>query len=446
MEINRDKSRCFVATALMIACFVFPATPQPKTSLTPQYVPPACEGKLTTVPRAEMESQTVPSVKANLPISRTDQLAVFDGLSKVIVDNYVYTDFNGQNWPAVVAEYRSKIERGLDTETFYSEIANFVNKLGDDHSYFSSPAKVAAETAALSGKNDYAGIGALFKPMLEKNRVSILSIFPNSPAEKNGLRAHDILLAVDGFPIVEKNLVQQWRVRGPECSLAVLRVETPGQQPRDVALVRFRISSPLPIFARHVETRDGSRIGYIFVPSFFDLTIPDQVKKALAEFGDLDGLIIDNRMNGGGSSKVLEPMLGLFTSGTVGQYLSRGGKRPLTIASGAVGNSQNVRLAVLVSKDTVSYGEVFAGVLQDIGRAKIVGQTTRGNVETLRGYSFKDGSRVWIAAESFEPARSRLGWEKRGVKPDVEAYADWDTFTFENDPAVAASVKLLAKR
>lgn len=446
MRLKRARDQWFIVGVLITACSVFPVNSQPQISLTPKYVPPACQGKLTTVPRAEMESQPTPSIKANPPINSTDQLVVFNGVAKAIWDDYVYTDFNGQNWLTVVSEYRAKIERGLDTETFYAEMVNFVKRLGDDHSSFSPPVQVAAEKAALAGKNDYVGIGALFKPMVEKHRISILSVFPDSPAEKNGLRAHDILLAVDGYPIIENNLVQQWRVRGPECSLTVLRVETPGRQPRDVALVRFNISAPLPIFARRVATRDGSRIGYVFVPSFFDLTIPDQVRKALAEFGDLDGLIIDDRMNGGGSSKVLEPMLGLFTSGTVGHYLSRAGRRPLTITSGPAGNSQDVRLVVLVSRDTISYGEVFAGVLQDIGRAKIVGQTTRGNVETLHGYSFKDGSRAWIATESFEPLRSRLGWEKRGVKPDVEVYADWDTFTFENDPAVAASLKLLAKR
>lgn len=443
MQFISDKGRCLIVAALAIACFALVAGAQ---TPTPSYIPTSCQGRLVTVPRAEMAAPAVPSVKTNPPISQTDQMVIFNGLSKVIADNYVDPDFNGQNWPAIVSEYRAKIEHGLNTDSFYAEMVNFVKRLGDDHSYFASPVKVAENNAALAGKNDYVGIGALFKPMIGKNKVSLLTVFPDSPAEKSGIKPHDSVLAVDGFPIIENNLVQQWRVRGPECSLAVLKVETPGRQPREIPLVRFRISSPLPIFARSVATRDGSRIGYIFVPSFFDLTIPDQVKKALAEFGDLDGLIIDNRMNGGGSSKVLEPMLGLFTSGTVGQYLGKAGKHALTLTAGSVNNSQNVPLVVLVSNDTVSYGEVFAGILQDLGRAKIVGQTTRGNVETLHGYNFKDGSQAWIATESFEPIRSGLGWEKRGVKPDLEAYADWDTFTFENDPVIAAALSLLAKK
>jgi C-terminal processing protease CtpA/Prc len=46
-------------------------------------------------------------------------------------------------------------------------------------------------------------------------------------------------------------------------------------------------------------------------------------------------------------------------------------------------NSQTVPIVVLVGVESVSYGEIFPGVLKDLGRAKIVGQTTLGNVEVL---------------------------------------------------------------
>jgi C-terminal processing protease CtpA/Prc len=81
--------------------------------------------------------------------------------------------------------------------------------------------------------------------------------------------------------------------------------------------------------------------------------------------------------------------------------------------------------------------------MQDSGRAKIVGETSLGNVEVLHGFNFDDGSQVWIAAETFHSAFSDANWEQTGIVPDVDAVADWSTFTFDSDPAVAASVKLL---
>jgi carboxyl-terminal processing protease len=210
--------------------------------------------------------------------------------------------------------------------------------------------------------------------------------------------------------------------------------------------VRNKINAPLPINAQLVPTRDGSRIGYIYLPTFFDETIPGQVKKALEDFGSLDGLILDNRMNTGGSSDVVDPILSYFADGTLGHFISRKAQRPLTVTADPVNNSQTVPLIVLVGEDTVSFGEIFSGALQDTGRAKVIGQTSLGNVEILHGYSFSDGSRMWIAEERFDPIVSHADWEKTGIIPDVTAHADWDTFTIKTDPAIAAALKLWGKK
>jgi C-terminal processing protease CtpA/Prc len=81
--------------------------------------------------------------------------------------------------------------------------------------------------------------------------------------------------------------------------------------------------------------------------------------------------------------------------------------------------------------------------MQDLGRAKVVGQTSLGNVEVLNGYDFDDGSMIWIASETFDSAFSEDNWEQSGIIPDVEAYAEWDTFYFDTDPAILASLELL---
>ena len=436
--------------AVLLLCLStvwYSATTYAQTEPAPKYIPRLCQGKpITVVPREVMLAQTPTEVKANPPIAKENQLKLFNALARIIDDVYVYPDYNGLNWPSIVSEFRRKVESGLDTEAFYTEMENFVKRLGDEHSYFQSPVNVAASKAELAGVNNYVGVGALFKPMPEKKRVAILAVMPDSSAEHGGLQQHDAVLAVDGVPMVENGKVYQQRTRGPECSAAVLTIQSPGQTPREITLVRYQISAPVPIYARLVKTTDGSRIGYIFLPSFFDVTLPGQIKKALLDFGNLDGLIIDNRMNTGGSSSVLLPILSYFASGTLGHFVSRIATRPLDVSANPIGNSQSVPLVLLVSKDTVSFGEVFSGVLQDIGRARIVGQATSGHVETLHGFTFADGSRAWIAQERFRPVNSHTDWKRRGVKPDVEVYADWDTFTFENDKAVAAAVKLLGRK
>ncbi|NOH04785.1 MAG: hypothetical protein HND47_23850 [Chloroflexi bacterium] len=136
-------------------------------------------------------------------------------------------------------------------------------------------------------------------------------------------------------------------------------------------------------------------------------------------------------------------MLSFFASGRLGNFTSRRESNPLTIEAEPIHNSQTVPLVVLVSEETASFGEIFSGVLRDAGRAKIVGAPTLGNVEILHGYEFDDGSNLWIAEETFVAANSSENWEETGIVPDVIAYADWDTFTFENDPSIQAAVRLL---
>ncbi len=422
-------------------------TPSPIPPTPVVYIPPACQGQpVATLAPDITSAKPTPELKANPPLTKKEQLRILDELVSKINEVYLYPDFNGVNWAGITAEYRTRVENGLDTEAFYTGLENLVSELGDEHSQFQSPAIVAQSDAELSGSNDFVGIGVLVLPMPEKGHVSVLSVFPDSSAEHGGLAQHDSILAVDGIPIVQDGVAHPERVRGPECSAVVLTVQSPGEEPRDITFIRSRITAPLPIYARLVPTTDGSRIGYIYLPTFFDETVPGQVKQALEDFGPLDGLILDNRMNGGGSSDVVEPILSYFTDGTLGHFISRTSERPLTVTADPVNNSQTVPLIILVGEDTVSFGEIFSGALQDTGRAKIIGQTTLGNVEILRGYSFSDGSRTWIAEERFDPPVSHADWEKTGIQPDVMAYADWDAFTFENDPAIAAALTLWGKK
>jgi carboxyl-terminal processing protease len=298
----------------------------------------------------------------------------------------------------------------------------------------------------LASIGQYVGIGVSILPQLDKGKTTIIDIFPDSPAEHGGLKSHDSIFSADGLPLVGNGESYTYRVRGPECSAVRLTVSSPGQTPHDILLIRHAIKGDLPIDARLVPTTDGSRVGYILLPSFFDQKIPGEVEAALKNFGKLDGLIIDNRMNSGGSSDVVEPVLSYFIAGTLGEFKSRTKSRPLTIQANPIENSQTVPLVVLVSEETVSFGEIFSGVLKDSGRAQLVGQTTLGNVEILHGYNFHDGSRLWIAEETFYPEISHANWEQTGIVPDVQAYADWDTFTFDTDPSVAAAVKLLGHK
>jgi carboxyl-terminal processing protease len=223
-----------------------------------------------------------------------------------------------------------------------------------------------------------------------------------------------------------------------------LTIERLGEETFEVTITRRRIVAALPVDYCAVS---GTRIGYIFIPGLDDETVGDQVREALAAFtadGPLEGVILDNRQNYGGASPVLEEILSFFVDGKMGAFVGHRRSESLNIRAEHIGNSQSVPLVVLVGVDTVSFGEIMSGILQNEERATVIGQTTLGNVETLWGYDLEDGSRAWIAVQTFRPNDLDPGiWEDTGIIPDVSAPTRWDLFTEATDPALATAVEWL---
>mgnify|MGYP001479788500 CR=1 FL=1 len=380
-------------------------------------------------------------------VNSSVQLEIFEELWQIVNEEYLYPDFNGVDWKAVGDEYRTLVQAGLTSDEFYRAMNEMLFRLGDDHSVFLSPAEVAKERAELAGNLDYVGIGIFSQATLANDAMVLLLVFPGSPAEEAGLKDHDRILAVDGLPIIDENGLIREVIRGPEGTDVTLTVQTPGEAPREVTITRRRISGSIPVPFQVITTPRGKRIGYLLIVTFSDGTIARQVGAALQEMAreaPLDGLIVDNRINEGGVDTMLRETLAYFIDGPAGYFISRTEERPLTIRGQNIAGSQTMPLVVMVGLDTVSYGEVFAGVLKDVGRAYLIGETTDGNVETLWGYDFNDGSRAWIAHDSFRPLNQLdQDWEETGIVPDLEIPVNWEDVTFETDPAIQAAVEYL---
>jgi C-terminal peptidase prc len=370
-------------------------------------------------------------------------LRIFDELWTTVQRDYLYPDYNGVDWDAIREEYRVHIEKGLNDQDFWRLMDDLLGELGDDHSFFLSPDDVAEQEKMQEGTVDYVGVGFTANARPEKGFAVILQIIPNSPADQAGLMPHDVILEADGVPICceADGSDSLHRLRGAENSSLELKVQTPGQSPRALVLTRAQIQSSIPIEVQRLE----GNVGYILIPNLWDETLFEQVHRALMDLskdGELQGLIIDMRINPGGSSTVLKGLLSLFTDGPVGHFVSSTHKTPLHIKGVNIADSQNIPLAVLVGKDTISFAEVFSGILQETRGAHVVGRPTEGNIETLHGYDFEDGSQAWIACESFSPP-SGTNWEEAGIVPELEIPLDWEDFTKEDDAQLMAAIELL---
>ena len=372
------------------------------------------------------------------------QLQVFEELWGIVKNNYLYPDFNGLDWNSVYDEYRQRIQAGMSGDDFYIALGEMIHRLGDEHSNFFNPLEAIKIDEETGGRYDYAGIGVYTIAIPEHNLVSILLTFPGSPAELAGLKPHDNILAVDGIPILDEKGFRRDLLRGPEGTSIELTIQSPGEAPRQVRIPRQRINTSMPVPHQVLTTPNGKKIGYIFIPTFQDNTIDNQIQDAILNLNaneQLDGLILDNRFNAGGISTVLENTLSFFTNGQLGYFIRRNQRSPMTVDGQDVAGSQQVPLVVLISDYTASFGEIFSGILQDTGRAYLLGEQTEGNVEVLHVYNLQDGSRAWIAEETFEPLNHpEQNWEQSGIIPDLVVNSNWDEVIQSTDPAIVAAL------
>ena len=415
--IRRGLSRfrfCMVGCAVMVLATTWLSKPlaQPAVAITTH--PP----RPTSMASGAATFHQDVSNTAQQATSAEQQLHVFGQLWDAVNDSYVYPDFNGYDWQAAKPKIEAQIRAGLTDDAFYTLMRELINNLNDDHSSYLSPSEALVEEQEYAGDQEYVGIGIYVAVNPVRSYLYVLSVYADSPAQQAGLKAHDHILQIDGAPSVNADGDSQDELmRGPENTTVTLLVRTPGQQTREVKIVRRPVLAreriiyrllPTPVQTTSTTsaispTRASARIGYMLVPTFFETNIGRRMRDALRALmkqanGQLDGLVIDMRINGGGSYPQLSTALGFFTHGTVGNLVNRGGtKQKINIRAQSIGNSQTVPLAVLIGPATESYAEVYAGALQANGRAILIGKPSAGNIETLLRHDFDDGSLAWIA-------------------------------------------------
>lgn len=373
-----------------------------------------------------------------------DRQELFDEVWTTVEQNYLYADYNGADWGAIYSEYEPRVQDAQTSTEFYTALSEMVQELNDDHSRFLSPEERQEEDDLQSGNANYVGVGIIQSPNADS--LTVVFVFPNSPAERAGLQRRDRIMAVDGVPLVNPGDSPS-KIRGPEGSTVVLTVRSPGQAERDVAIVRDRITGGVVASSHRLANDPG--IGILIVPNLSTETmgkqVAEQLNTMLEDTPDLKGIVMDLRANGGGFRFVLQEILSYFVSGSVGSFVDASGSYPLRITADPLKEDlDDIPLVILVDSGTESYAEVLAAGIQEMGRAQVVGVQSAGNTETIFQYNFDDGSRLWCAEEGYElPGGTNM--EGIGVQPDYVIDDDWTAYSEESDPHILKAIELITK-
>jgi carboxyl-terminal processing protease len=274
-----------------------------------------------------------------------------------------------------------------------------------------------AETFNERASGAYDGIGVELVRQPDKTLLIIAPI-DDTPAARAGIRAGDVVVAIDGKPVEDSSEASE-PLRGPPGSKVVLSIRREGRaEPFDITVVRdtIRVAS---VRGRMLEPG----FGYVRVSVFQADTGSDfatRVDRLKAEAGGrLRGLVIDLRSNPGGLlTTAVQVADELLDRGTI---VSTRGRLPVsdTKFSATPGDRlDGAPVVVLVDAGSASASEVLAGALRDHDRARVVGSRTfgKGSVQTVLPLDNGDSVKL-TTARYYTPDGTSI--QARGIAPDV---------------------------
>ncbi|HHB91772.1 MAG TPA: PDZ domain-containing protein, partial [Thioploca sp.] len=351
---------------------------------------------------------------------------------------------------------------------FDSVLRRMVYDLNDDHSRWIGLINIPAsldDSDIHQNTNLRPGIGFSHQYLFKKG-LAINRVYPETPAAKAGLHRGDLIVSVNGEDISKTSASSKIMnfisdaVNGGEVVFEVLRNGRKVEFDIKPEEINFDRVQDLP----QAEMLDKTT-GYIYLPSFNLNKIGDKIHNMIAELKaqGAKSLVLDLRDNLGGHLDELGLILGAFIDGDWAQavghdkviwtptyYLANGkGINKLVTPEGQVVSSNAISapikfdgpLALIVSSLNSSAGEISALVLQDLGRATIVGEQTDGNVEAIQIFDLPDGSGVYVAVANIKGINGTD--YTSGVTPDVIVKADLDELIQGYDAPVAAALKEL---
>jgi carboxyl-terminal processing protease len=267
-------------------------------------------------------------------------------------------------------------------------------------------------------KGEFGGLG--IEVTMEDGLVKVVSPIDDTPADRAGIQAGDVITHIDSEPVLGMTLAEAVeRMRGPvDTSIALTLRRAGREEPIDVSMARAVITiSP-------VRWHSEVDIGYIRVTAFNEQTeasLRQAVEDLKTELGpEMKGVVLDLRNNPGGLLEQAVAVADAFLD--QGEIVSTRGRRADSVQRFNARRGDLVEglpIVVLINGGSASASEIVAGALKDHGRAIVMGTRSfgKGSVQTIMPLPGHGAIRL-TTARYYTPAGTSI--QAKGIVPDIE--------------------------
>jgi carboxyl-terminal processing protease len=307
-------------------------------------------------------------------------------------------------------------------------IKGLFQALGDPYSSYLTSQEYKDSLRGISG--EFEGIGASIttrapdgtdggcSPLGPECALVITDTLQGSPAEGAGLKADDVIAAIDGES-VDGLSVDEARdlIRGPRDTVVTLTIERAGET-LEVEVTRAVIIEQEVI----TETYGEGTVGYVKLTGFSEHASDEFAKVVAADVeAGRTKLILDLRGNPGGFVTAAREIASQYLAdGTIfWQEDADGNLTETTAVPGGAATNPDIRLMLLVDKGSASASEIVAGALRDRGRATLIGETTfgKGTVQQWTPLEGDHGGFRLTVAKWLTPDKTWI--HGTGIVPDL---------------------------
>lgn len=318
-------------------------------------------------------------------------------------------------------------------------IEGLVNIYDDPYTVFLPPVESAAFAEDISG--NFSGIG--MEVGIRDNVVTVIAPLPDTPAERAGLVAGDLILKIDGESTEGMQIDEAVnRIRGEKGTSVLLSVYREGDlEIKEISVTRDTISVPTVV----TETVEG-----VFIIKLYSFNAISEMKfqEALREYVESgsESLVLDMRGNPGGYLQSAVSIASYFLpTGKIVVRESYGGNEEEKVYRSQGRTLREFtpkKMVVLVDNGSASASEILAGALKEHGIATVIGVDTFGKGSVQELVPLPDGSSVkitvarWLTPEGISISDS-------GLKPDILIKRTPQQRLDNVDPQQEAAIKFI---